>query len=270
MLLVGGVRIGTQPAWAWGGDGHCIVARIAELRLTDKAQHAVKKLLYAHESLADDDIANWADLVRNDRPQTKGWHFVDIPVEGSGYDKGRDCQGDNCVVARVEGFAKSVADPNLSDADRREALLFLVHFVGDMHQPLHCAERKGADGTPDRGGNLRKVLVPKGTRTTNLHSVWDTYLVQWRLQHEDPLDFGEAINHSITTATATKWETGTVTKWAEESHALAVTEAYKGIPAGGPAPRLKKGYIQTNSEIVETQLARAGVRLAFLLNQAFK
>src|SRR3954449_11422960 len=131
-------------ALAWGPEGHRIVADIAETRLTATAQLQMKELL-GNDDLAA--IAVWADEIRGERPETYGWHFVDIPKDALGFSERRDCyrpdakhpytQPDhhNCVVDRITIFEQVLADRNAPRQDRIEALKFLVHFVGDIHQP---------------------------------------------------------------------------------------------------------------------------------------
>jgi hypothetical protein len=129
-------------SFAWGGEGHKIVANIAEVRLTPEPKAQVQALLDgAH--LAD--VSTWADEVRRDRPATSRWHYVDIPYEANSYDEARDCQAtdhDDCVIAEIARAEKVLGDTSRSKSNRAEALKFLVHFVGDMHQPLHSIERK--------------------------------------------------------------------------------------------------------------------------------
>jgi hypothetical protein len=163
-------------SFGWGSDGHKIVASIAEARLTPAAKAQVDALLDgAH--LAD--VASWADEVRRDRPATSRWHYVDIPYDAYNYDAARDCQltdhGD-CVIAEIARAEKVLSDTSQTKNDRTEALKFLVHFVGDMHQPLHSIERKDpATGHGDAGGNT--VRVTFFGQPANLHGVWDSGIV---------------------------------------------------------------------------------------------
>ena len=135
---------------AWGGTGHRIVAMIAEGRLTPRARAEVRRLLGNNVSLSSVAVIG-ADL-RSSRPETGNFHFVDIPIESNGtFDPARDCepsQRGDCVLAALERFRAELADESQSRGRRAFALKFIVHLVGDMHQPLHCAEHAG-----DRGGN---------------------------------------------------------------------------------------------------------------------
>lgn len=110
--------------------------------------------------------STWADEIRRDRPETAPWHYVDIKVTSTGLDRGRNCPGDDCVVAQIEKDLAIVRDRTLAPPIRAEALRFLIHFVGDLHQPLHAAD------SHDRGGNEVRVVLDG--ELTNLRAVWDT------------------------------------------------------------------------------------------------
>ncbi len=164
------VLVTPGPAIGWGLEGHAVVAEFATMRLTDAANAQVAALLEPGESLAS--VASWADDVRHKRSETAQWHFVDIPKSATQYDPARDCRptphGD-CVVAAIERFKTVLANATAARPARAEALKFLVHFVGDIHQPLHCADNH------DRGGNDITVAFFKAS--TNLHAVWDTGII---------------------------------------------------------------------------------------------
>ena len=161
------------PAWAWGQEGHSIVAEIAQRRLEPEPLQRVKGLLGGEVSLAS--VSNWADGVRGARPETYNWHFVDIPLGAETYDPVRDCtdtpKGD-CVIAEIQRAKSTLGDAAADQQARVEALMFLVHFVGDVHQPLHCV----GDA---RGGN--DVQVTLFGQHTNLHKVWDSAFIQHRV-----------------------------------------------------------------------------------------
>lgn len=116
------------------------------------------------------DVASWADELLATHRQTGAWHYVDIPTDAPGYDVERYCPRNQCVVAKIGRYFRIQRDGSRSDADREEALKFVIHFVGDVHQPLHAADRH------DRGGN--DVRVVYAVRDVNLHHVWDTELVE--------------------------------------------------------------------------------------------
>ena len=154
---------------AWGNEGHRVIALIAADRLTPVARAEVAALLGGDARDSMESASTWADYIRLSRPETAPWHYVNIEVSASGYNAATDCPADNCVVAQVQKDARIVADRQLATPVRAEALRFLIHFVGDLHQPLHCADNH------DRGGNEVAVLI--GAEQTNLHAVWDTDVV---------------------------------------------------------------------------------------------
>jgi hypothetical protein len=272
-------------ARAWGPEGHAIVAEIAEARLTDSARGQIAQLLSLDDSHAKhlDQIASWPDAVRLARPETGPWHYVDIPLDVAEYDANRDCGEGSCVVAAIQRFAGVLRDRNAEAKARLEALKFVVHFVGDIHQPLHAEHDCSKFPPPecDRGGNL--ILVIFFENSTNLHSVWDGGMIEKALDvhlgpHFQPnlqATAAEAkkLNAKISDADAAAWapdglashlNTATV-QWANESHALAQT-AYRLLPT----PRhhgWDQTYLEQEWPVVETQLTRAGVRLAKIFNE---
>jgi hypothetical protein len=159
-----------SPALAWGAEGHRIVASIAGDELTPAARLQVEKLLGGDASVAMMEASTWADEITPKRSDTAPWHFVDIPIQSGGYDAASDCQHDDCVVAQIDRDARIIGDRQLAPPVRAEALRFLIHFVGDIHQPLHAANNN------DRGGNGIRVVLRQ--RHTNMHSVWDTDVFQ--------------------------------------------------------------------------------------------
>src|SRR5215471_20762480 len=131
----------------WGPEGHQIVAALAQARLTENARKGIQSLI-GEASLAS--VANWADEVRPQRDETYNWHFVDIPMNASGFSDEGDCflpnshhkdaatDHHNCVVNRIEMFRRVLSDTSAPKDARVESLKFLVHFIGDIHQPLHA------------------------------------------------------------------------------------------------------------------------------------
>jgi hypothetical protein len=290
-----------SEALAWGAEGHRIVARIAQSRLDDHGKAGVARVL-GGKSL--ESIATYADDIRTRRPETRLWHFVDIPVGEAHYDPGRDCQatpGGDCVVAELDRCIATLEAHTASADAQTEALKFLVHFVGDLHQPLHCATRllTNPDGTPqidpvtnkqktDRGGNDLQVdffgdhLTPFKNNgqpvPMELHYVWDSTLILHKMgEHEhgtaaEIATYADGLIAAITSTVATEMSGGTFVDWAEQSHALAESNAYRAdettLLAGGE--NLADPYFTRNIDVVNLQLERAGVRLANLINDVFK
>jgi hypothetical protein len=259
-----------EGAWAWGSEGHSIVAEIAQRRLTPEATKMVERLLGRGHSLAS--AASWADDVREKRPQTKRWHFIDIPVDLASYDSKTECapsaDGD-CIIAELERLKK---DLRCAPGSRRkqEALKFAVHFVGDIHQPLHTVAE-------EVGGNKIEVQVTmRGLKCTgkcqpkpfasNFHAAWDADLIQatvwdWgayvdRLE-ERWLKSPEAHKRGI--------DGGTPQQWALETHTVAKTVWHRL-----PSDRVvDDSYYLDVLPIVDKQLGLAGLRLARFLNEAY-
>lgn len=248
---------------AWGPDGHRIIGHIAELHLTDKAKAGIKEILGPELKISDDSVASWPDHIRHDRPETGPWHYVDIPFDATSYDPQRDCPTGQCVVVQTEHFAKILGDANATMVTRAEALRFLVHFAGDLHQPLHCTERNG-----DKGGNLVRVTFLSEPEETNLHRVWDSSLIRSYLAEGDVLQYAERLNTGITPQQEKEWARGSIPDWAWESHQAAVAHTYASVPVQSAPVHLGTEYVTGNQPLVEEQLMKAGIRLAVLLNDA--
>lgn len=246
------------PVFAWGPEGHALVARIAEAQLTPAVHARVLAILGPNESM--ESVASWADQVRRARPETEHWHYIDIPITKPHLDMTRDCPKGDCVIAKIEDFQKALADPSTPAAARREALLFVIHFVGDMHQPLHCSDHN------DKGGN--DVHLQFFGRPSNLHSVWDSGLLS-RMGTEEqlfPSLSAESQRHEK------KFAKGTVEDWAEQSHRESVKIVYGKLPkpAAGQPETIDARYEAAADPVIRLQIERAGARLARVLNQALE
>jgi hypothetical protein len=215
--------------------------------------------------------ATWADEVRSDRPETYNWHFVDIPYGEARYDASRDCpateKGD-CVIAAIARERADLADSGKTAVLRAEALKYLIHFVGDLHQPLHAIDDK------DRGGNDVKVLALRAEdgRNTNLHAAWDTGLINLSAETE-AARAGRLLSATL------EVHPGDLdldpVKWAEQSHETAVRVAYKypSFSPFGPGAdpiTLDETYRTRAMAAIDHQLALGGYRLAALLNALLK
>lgn len=244
------------PAWAWGAEGHEIVAAIALDELTPRARGQVAQLLGAPGMMIHD--ANWADEIRDLRPDTGAWHYVDIPLHAPGYDARRDCPRAACAVGQIEQDRRILANPRAPSAMRAEALRFLIHLVADVHQPLH------AEDNDDKGGNAVRVYLD-GQRE-NLHRVWDSDTVR-------VFGYGRqadrAVAAVITPDAQRRWASGTPADWANEAHAIARDMIYPPLH-GRRSLRLPGDYAWRMRAITQTQLARAAVRLAWILNSSLK
>ena len=247
------------PAYAWGPEGHEVIARIAADNLSPAAHLRISQLLGGDAPALMVLDSNWADEIRADRLQTTNWHFVNIEIGSKGYDPNRDCAHDDCVVAQINHDLAVLRDPKAEHAAKLEALRFLIHFVGDLHQPLHAADRH------DKGGNNLTVFL-NGKRT-NLHRVWDEDLVV--ALGSDPGAVAGNIESGLAPQAEARMAAGTSANWANESFGLAAKEIYGRIPSRGQV-RLPRDYASREKSVVRQQLARAGIRLAMLLNQIYR
>jgi len=247
------------PAWAWGPEGHEVVAHLAGMNLTPKARAGVAALLGGEAEASMAIASNWADEIRDARPQTSSWHYVNLEIDGDlRYVPARDCRADNCVVGQIlrdEAILKS----NAPAAAKAEALKFLIHLVGDIHQPLHAADNN------DRGGNEVRVIVRRG-RPETLHHVWDGDVVA--LQGRNPALVARGIDGALSPAQkASFMAAGPPTVWAEHSAAIAKTIVY---PQVAPSGTLDSRALAVDAQVARQQLARAGYALAGALNAVFK
>lgn len=233
--------------------------------MTPEAKAAIHELLGADVGISDAEIASWADQIRRERRSTAPWQFVDIPTTQPSYDAERDGNNGDNVIDAIERFEKILADKSKPKEERAEALKFIVHFVGDVHQPLHCADRDG-----DRGGNKRLVFFLDRKRAVNLHMVWDTQILLHDKGGARVFEYARWLDEQITPAQAAAWSKGTTEDWANESHRVAVEQVYEGVPADGAPPKIDAGYVRRAEPVVEAQLERAGVRLSEVLNRTLK
>jgi len=254
LLLATALVLPATPAPArvfWYDLGHRIVADIAERRLTPETARAVRDIL-GGQRMSDASI--WADNIKQYRHDADPLHYVNIPLDASSYDAARDCPNGKCIIAAIAADQKVLADNAASMLDRAEALRFLIHFMGDLHQPLHVADNH------DRGGNQRVVWLEGDSM--NLHQVWDGEL----LYHYgmDEATYLPRLERKMDTMNLAALERGTVEDWAMEGHRVAVEHAYK-LPANG---RLQAAYLEENKPLIDHALIAAGVRLAKVLNEA--
>jgi hypothetical protein len=252
------------PAMAWGGEGHQIVVLLAAERMTPAARAAVADLLETPdpvEGMMRD--ASWADdVAHHGRDETRHWHYVDIEITDTAYDAARDCANDDCVVAQIGREIATLRDPSQPRPARAEALKFLIHFVGDMHQPLHCADNH------DRGGN--SVRATAHGRITNMHRIWDTAVVN--AIGTDARAVAARLSPLISPRLQAAWASGTPASWANECFAIARTQIYGALPGmiDSHVPvEIDDNYTVRVGPITAAQLSKAGVRLAWILNGVF-
>ena len=271
LAFIAFVTLSSFHVLAWGGQGHRLVGLIAADRLTPVAKQNVAWLLDG-QSLAD--VSSWPDTITGEQVQTSYWHYLNIPPDASGYDRDRDCprqpgveagsRGDrwrDCVVDRIAYWEERLGNPKLDRADRATALKFVVHFIGDLHQPYHALG-------VGRGGNDVKVRVfgqtdcgkdPNKPVPCNLHSVWDSRLIERR--NLDETAYFASLKKLIADRNLGSQPPGTPAQWAEQSFRLAKEALVKD---GGD---IDEGYYRRHITVIDERMALAGVRLAASLNR---
>jgi hypothetical protein len=292
---------------AWGCRGHETVAALAEKHLTPQAKQALLALLtanpidpqlkrYCGQRGLDPfvDSATWADDERGRDPATAPWHFIDIPLSATQGSAQAFCGG-GCVLSAITDQLSILKDKNALGAKRAAALRFIIHFVGDLHQPLHGSTNS------DRGGNCvpvkyftRNPHAGNNSYTPNLHHLWDTEIPESQMLGAEPAEFADTLDAAFQGSFAA-WQQGgmQLEAWAWESHDHAAETAYGAF--GKPIPvepdvavstcaddnnigqrMLHKhlvigtAYRDQAASVVEERLAQAGIRLAMILNEATK
>lgn len=258
MIAAGVVAVSPSVAMAWGRDGHRIIGDVAERELTPRTRERVRAIL-GGKSVTE--VSTWADDVRN-RPEyrsTDRYHYVNILPGAAGYDAARDCPEGACVTAAIEKYAAVLRNAQATPTEQEEALKFLVHFVGDVHQPLHAGHGR------DRGGNDIQVRLAAefGSRETNLHRLWDWGIMEatdrrWPQQ-------GEKLAAAVTPEMRARFASLDPVVWTNESFKLSESNAY-ALPAGNVIDR---AYVERNGPVVDERLTAAGLRLGAMLNALF-
>lgn len=258
---------------AWGNIGHRTVAYLAQKYLSPGATTYVSTLL------PDTDISDaaiWADQVKR-HPEFHGtdkWHFIDAeddPPRSCQVNYNRDCNPTpGCIVSAITNMTERVNDPGLGDSDHGNALKFLLHFIGDVHQPLHTEAE-------DVGGNSIKVRWNK--RHTNLHSVWDSMIIEkllgWREGDDEQAaakDWAEKLyaagGSSVADGECADLQNaqGCALGWASEANGWVCTYVLKDDVEGVEGRDLAQDYYDGAVPIVEELIGKAGRRLAAWIN----
>ena len=276
-VLVALLCLGMVPAASgWGALGHSMVGELAERHLDPKARAEVARLLAGEPDPTLAGVANWADTLRNSDPErfkaTARWHYINAQGGGCGFDLARDCPDGDCVVGAIEKQRAILADRSQPIEARRDALKFIVHFVGDAHQPMHAGSRT------DSGGNrfqvsLRTPLEPEeyarkyyvdGVMGTNLHSVWDYYILASNnlslRQYSDRLDKLPWPPYPV----PSKYDVMPLA-WAGESCRLIDA---RGLYPPEDRHTMDHAYLDAMRPLAEQRVRQAAWRLAQLLNQS--
>ncbi len=275
-----------RSAFSWGGEGHEIVALIALHDLKPVAKAKILQLFRFEDPSSASTLPElmmkasiWPDTIKQapttplhifkdinvlDAAQSHPLHFVDI--EGTHYNPETDCPKSKCAITAIETCREVLGDPHQPSLARLEALKFLVHFVGDVHQPLHAGRRS------DKGGNditISTFLTRHPPSGFNLHEVWDKLIVEEA--DRDANRYALKLLGRITSSNRSTWAANLdPVAWVEESHKLAMTVAYrsgKSTPVTNGAA-IDAKYYKRALPVVELQLEKAGVRLAAVINLA--
>jgi nuclease S1 len=257
LLLLAAILF-AQPVLAWGEFGHRLVGELAERQLSPAARAEVAALLADEPEPTLAGVSAWADRVREarleDYEHTRSWHYVNFPSLDCEYVPARDCPDGNCVIGAITSQERLLGDRSQPGRLRREALKFLVHFVGDVHQPLH------AGLASDRGGTRFQVNVDG--QGTNLHGVWDAVILRG-----GPKGVSAYVAHLerglVQVDTATVAAPVPAAGWALESCQL--------LRDGGIYPerrRIGTDYLDRFRPLAERRLQQAARRLAELIERA--
>ncbi|XP_057948997.1 endonuclease 2 [Malania oleifera] len=263
-------------AHSWGIDGHLTICRIAQSRLSAAAADAVKELLPAYAENDLGSLCAWADRVKFRYPWSSPLHYINTPDNLCTYQYDRDCKDEEgvkgrCVAGAINNYTGQLLSyGSQSQYNLTEALLFLSHLMGDIHQPLHVGF------TSDRGGNT--IDVRWFTRKAVLHHVWDNNIIETaeeRYYDANVENLIDTIKQNITkkwSKDVEMWETCSRNQkacpdgYASESISAACEWAYKDVKNGST---LQDEYFLSRLPIVNLRLAQGGVRLAATLNRIF-
>lgn len=242
--------------FSWGLTGHRVVAEIAEQHLSKKARKELKKII-GKETLAL--WSNWADFIKSDSTwnHASKWHYVDLPGHMSRENFITDLKKlpPKNLYTQIQEMQAQLKDKSLPIAQRRNALAFLVHLVGDLHQPLHVGRDE------DQGGN--KIVVYWFGEKTNLHTVWDSEFIN--SQQYSYTEYARLLN--IASDNQVKvWQSSSLEDWFYESHEVS-DAIYDATPTES---KLSYKYNYQFQKVLNDQMLKGGVRLAKLINQAFE
>ncbi len=280
----------SAPVQAWAPEGHEIIARIADYYLTPATREKLQEILGSYK-LHEYEIASWPDIIRGNKeyealyPRNGRWHYVDYDAAKRYNDdfKLEPPEDGDSIVTQLGRWKDVLSDGRVSTEKRLDALRFVVHFAGDMHQPMHCAYRYG-----DMGGNMIPVNSFKGKHYSfdadtpmdyapSLHSIWDEALVNEAMEGLTPFAFAKQLRKEITPEQLKRWRHDDIPAWAVDSYWKARKLAYRWADRNKPVPFkwsrpgmdvTLDNYINARVPVVREQLQKAGVRLAHLLNEA--
>jgi hypothetical protein len=267
------------PAMAWWEYGHGAVGRIAYMSVNPHTRHEIDLLLRQGRllqtptcSVRTIELASyWPDCIKTLGERfsyASSWHYQNVNICRP-FDLRAPCADGNCVSAQIERNVRILADVRIPTRERLMALVFLVHFMGDLHQPMHAGDHG------DLGGNRVNVRYGAIGGRTNLHTIWDGYLADRGISQ--PPGEAAGILSVLSPDERTAMALGTITDWSRESWEVSKAAAYGSLfedpcadrPADAPAPVMTEAIVQRLIPVVRQQVARGGLRLARLLDEAF-
>jgi len=274
---------GSSQSNAWGKKGHTIICAIAFQSLSKENQQLLDTLTAAYRTPEGKKVRYFThgcylpDIARTKarsgnrawQPYAKfdDWHFTNLQRNQQRVSR-RDCPNQNCVFTGIDHHQSRALNQSLSANHRLEALFFLAHWIADIHQPMHIAF---AD---DRGGNTIRIDKRSIYRQQNLHAVWDSGLIEKMGKNQSPWQQAKLLKATITAKETEDWLKSDKDNWAQESFAinLAITTGYcqlkKNVCQSIAGKRfLDRNYQQIHEPIIIERLKRAGVRLAYSLEQ---
>lgn len=243
----------TSGVFAYGPTGHRVVAELAFRHMTPEARAAVEAIL-GDDFMAEG--ATWPDEMRSSPDPYFGrtaasYHYVNLPDGVSYADSEKNPAGD--AITALAAYSETIKDPNASAADKALALRYIIHIVGDLHQPLHAGRAE------DRGGN--RIDVVWFEELTNLHKVWDEHIIQHkRLSFTEWTNF---LDRKIKPEQIAAWQKSVPTDW------LAELISYRGDVYANGHGILSWDYVYKNTPLIKSQLSKGGIRLAGYLNTLF-
>lgn len=243
------VNVGT--VLAWGIEGHKIIAQLAYSRLTPKARTVAQELLGSESFVG---VAGWADQVKHQFPENNV-HYNTITKIGAGNTVRIKASEGQSVISGIHDFIYILADQRKSEGEKRNALKFLIHFVGDVHCPIHCGPDR------DRGGTRTKVTF--FGKATNLHWVWDTGLIRAAKVPQEA--YVKGLESMIRKMDTSRFHRGKPLGWALESSRVA-RQVVWALP---PDNVLGERYYEACIRPMNIQMIKAGIRLAEILNKLF-
>ncbi|PHS13798.1 MAG: S1/P1 Nuclease [Kangiella sp.] len=243
----------TTNVLALGQTGHRVTGELAERHINDHTKKALKAIL-GYETLAE--ASTWADEMRTDPAEfwqktASPYHYVTVPKGKTYSEVGAPKQGD--AVFALNKFSKIVKNKSSTKEEKSLALKFIVHIIGDLHQPLHAGNGE------DHGGNWVKLKFYR--KDTNLHRIWDTNLIERR--HLSFTEWTNWLDKEISPSDIKKWETNNPLVWIKESVKIRDVVYPKEESIG-------YAYQYKNMPVIKMRLKQAGIRIAYYLDELFK